>query len=125
MDWMIPGLKAAMEAFKAAYKKGKHELSKREQKKLISNAMTELLQLHPDLDAVDAAIEAAKTTGVKPSAELFRATRMRENVASYKGVKKKVAKKKTVKKKTAAVKRKKAVAKKKSTTKKSSRAKKP
>jgi len=116
MDWTGTGVKVALDAVKESYKKIKGNLSKRERKQLVTEAMRELLKMEPDIDAVDAALEAAGAIEAEPSRDLYRAKNMRKKVGAYR--KKKVAyKKKVVKKEKATIKRKK-VARKKATKKK-------
>ena len=100
MEWVATGVKVALDSLKSCIKHAGRSISKRKQKELISKVIRELLKLDPDLDEVDATLAAVEATGAKPSAELFRARRMRQNVGSYKKRKaKKKAKKRMAKKK--------------------------
>jgi len=102
MDWTATGVTIALDSLKGAIKRAGNRVSRRKQKQLISTVVRELLNLDPDIDAVDAALAAAEATGVEPTPEIFRARRMRESVVAYKrktaGVR--VTKKKTAKKAT-------------------------
>ena len=111
MDLNTAAASLGLAGLKAAFKKLKGKLSADQQKKLISSAVKELLQMHPDIDSAEASLLAADATGAKPSPELLRAKRMlssskshaygRKKPAKKRPAKKKVAKKKVAKKKMA------------------------
>lgn len=90
-------------ALKVAYKKLQKYLTRKEQKKLLSSAISELLKLDPDIDVAEADIMAAKALGLEHSSTYYKSKRMLEDVKSYKAGRGKVAlkKKAAAKKKTA------------------------
>jgi len=115
MDWIAAGVKIALDSLKSAIKRAGNRVSRRKQKQLLSTVVRELLEIDPDIDAVDAAIAAAEATGVEPTPETFRARRMRESVAAYK---RKTARMRVTRKKTAKKAAKRRVASKRATKKK-------
>ena len=105
MDLNTAGTKLGIAALKKAFKAIKGQLSKRQQKKLICSAISELLQLDPDMDAAEAALVAAEVTRVQPSPTLFRARSMLKRAKSYEKAKRvartrAVARKTTLKRRT-------------------------
>lgn len=80
MDWMGTGVKEALDALKSALKLAGSKVSKRKQRQLISMAIRELLKLDPDMDAVNAALAKAEAMEVDPTAELYRAKRIRDSM---------------------------------------------
>ena len=74
---------------------------------LLSAAIAQLLEAHPDLDAAEAARRAAKATGVPPSPDLFTADRAptngaadKERAAAPRPARKKAVRKKALPRKT-------------------------
>jgi hypothetical protein len=64
------GTSATVNALKAA----KDQVSRRQYKRLISTAVAQLLELHPDLGPRKARRRARRLTGAKPSKKLMRAS---------------------------------------------------
>ncbi|HEX6106545.1 MAG TPA: hypothetical protein VFZ26_13250 [Gemmatimonadales bacterium] len=63
------GTQAAVSSLKAA----KDQMSKRQYKRLLSTAVAQLLELHPDIGPKQARRRARRLTGARPSRKLMRA----------------------------------------------------
>lgn len=93
------------------------KLSKRKQKELLAEAISELLSLNPNIHKAEAKIIAAEATGVDPTGDLLFAKEALVKVKEHKRAKPK--KKAAIRKKAAA--KKKAVSKKKAVKKKATK----
>jgi len=103
--------KLGIDALKAGLKKTGKQITKREYAVLISEAVRELLKLHPDISAAEAKLLAAEALALPKSAEMLNARKM---LKAVKREKKTVSKKRTKRKaRKKAKKRSKKVAKKK------------
>ena len=124
-------VKAAIAAFKEAFRAYKKVSARKEQEKLLSGAIRELLKLSPDITAAEAKILAAEALGQSPSETLLHAKRIAKAVKADRKRKaarkkkpvrrKKVATKKSRRKKTPARKKRVTAGKKKSKRSKMSR----
>jgi hypothetical protein len=103
--------KLGIDALKAGLRKTGKQITKREYTILISEAVRELLKLHPDISAAEAKLLAAEALALPKTAEMLNARRM---LKAVKKEKKKASKKRAKKKaRKAAGKKRKTVAKKK------------
>lgn len=85
-------VKAAIAAFKEAFWAYKKVSARKEQEKLLSGAIRELLKLSPDITAAEAKILAAEALGQSPSETLLHAKRIAKAVKADR--KRKAARKK-------------------------------
>lgn len=74
MGWKSVAAGIGTEATVKALKAAKDQVSKRQYKRLISTAVAQLLELHPDFGARKARRRARRLTGAKPSRKLMRAS---------------------------------------------------
>ncbi len=65
-----------IDALKAGLKKAGKQISKREYAELISEAVRELLKLHPDISAAEAKLLAAEALSLPMSADMLKARRI-------------------------------------------------
>lgn len=97
-----------IDALKAGLRKAGKQISKREYAELISEAVRELLKLHPDITAAEAKLLAAEALALPITAEMLSARRMLKAVKRERKTTAKKRKKKKVRKKAAAPSKKKA-----------------
>ena len=86
--------KIGLDALKAGIKAAKKEVSKKEYTELISEAIRELLKLHPNITAAEAKLLAAEALSLPDSADMLAA---REILGTVKDGRKRIAKKKVKK----------------------------
>jgi hypothetical protein len=91
-----------IDALKAGLRKAGKQISKREYAELISEAVRELLKLHPDISAAEAKLLAAEALALPMSAEMLSARKMLKAVKRERKTTAKKRKKKKVRKKAAA-----------------------
>jgi hypothetical protein len=100
-----------IDALKAGLRKAGKQISKREYAELISEAVRELLKLHPDITAAEAKLLAAEALALPVTAEMLSARKMLKAVKRERKTTAKKRKKKKVRKKAAAPSKKKAATK--------------
>jgi hypothetical protein len=76
--------KIGIDALKAGLKKAGKQISKREYAELISEAVRELLKLHPDISAAEAKLLAAEALSLPMSADMLKARRILKAVKKEK-----------------------------------------
>lgn len=101
-----------IDALKAGLRKTGKQISKRDYAELISEAVRELLKLHPDISAAEAKLLAAEALALPMSAEMLSARKMLKAVKRERKTTSKKRKKKKVRKKAAAPAKRKAAKKK-------------
>jgi|SRR5205807_7495429 len=80
---LIPFIKPTLDALKAALGATRRKLGKRKYEQVLSAAIKELLQQHPDISAAEAQLTAIRATGAEPDASLLRAEEMLRNVRGH------------------------------------------
>ncbi len=101
-----------IDALKAGLRKAGKQISKREYAELISEAVRELLKLHPDITAAEAKLLAAEALALPMTSEMLSARKMLKAVKRERKTTAKKRKKKKVRKKVAPPSKKRAAAKK-------------
>ncbi len=72
MGWKNVAAGLATQAAVSGLKAAKDQMSKRQYKRLISTAVAQLLELHPDIGSRKARRRARRVTGARPSKRLMR-----------------------------------------------------
>ena len=80
---LIPFIKPTLDALKAALGATRRKLGKRKYEQVLSAAIKELLQQHPDITSAEAQLAALRATGVQPDASLLRAEEMLKSARGY------------------------------------------
>jgi hypothetical protein len=101
-----------IDALKAGLRTAGKQISKREYAELISEAVRELLKLHPDITAAEAKLLAAEALALPMTAEMLSARKMLKAVKRERKTTAKKRKKKKVRKKATPPSKKKAATKK-------------
>ncbi len=73
---LSPFLKPTLDALKAGLRAVRRKQGKRKYEQALSAAIKELLQQHPDINAAEAQLAAARATGVEPDPTLLRGEEM-------------------------------------------------
>lgn len=83
MAWEALVANIGIDAVKQALAALRRRTTKKQFAAYLSAAVTELLELHPDIDLAEAKILAAEATGEPPSPELLRARQMLAQVRTH------------------------------------------
>jgi hypothetical protein len=83
MAWEALVANIGIDAVKQALATLRRRTTKKQFAAYLSAAVTELLELHPDIDLAEAKILAAEATGEPPSPELLRARQMLAQVRTH------------------------------------------
>jgi len=83
MGWETLLVNVGIDAVKQALGVVRRRTSKKQFAAYLSAAVTELLELHPDIDLAEAKLLAAEATGEPPSPELLRARKMLAQVKTH------------------------------------------
>ncbi len=80
---LSPLLKPTLDALKAGLRAVRRKQGKRKYEEALSAAIKELLQQHPDINAAEAQLAAARATGVKPDPSLLRGEEMLRSARAH------------------------------------------
>lgn len=80
---LSPLLKPTLDALKAGLRAVRRKQGKRKYEEALSAAIKELLQQHPDINAAEAQLAAARATGVEPDSSLLRGEQMLHSARTH------------------------------------------